>query len=187
MSWRSFDGSKKVATHPRLAAAGVQHLDLDHYLEILLRKPGALPGSVPLAQARAAGTFTAAHQQLWDAARARPGDGPGTRTLIEVLLLHRQLPAASVSAGITAALGAGTCSPEAWSRSRPASTPTRLAAGPARTRCLPRSAGPMPRGASVITLPRRAAPLPADGRPAPSVTAYDQLLSRPQAGGEGGA
>ena len=98
--------------HPRLAAAGAEHLDLDHYLEILLRKPGALPGSVPLAQARAAGTFTAAHQQLWDAARARLGDGPGTRALIEVLLLHRRLPAASVSAGITAALGAGTCSPD---------------------------------------------------------------------------
>ena len=74
-----FDGSRKVAAHPRLAAAGAEHLDLDHYLEILLRKPGALPGSVPLAQARAAGTFTAAHQQLWDAARARLGDGPGTR------------------------------------------------------------------------------------------------------------
>ena len=88
-----------------------EHLDLDHYLEILLRKPGALPGSVPLAQARAAGTFTPAHQQLRDAARARLGDGPGTRTLIEVLL-HRRLPAASVTAGISAALGAGTCSPD---------------------------------------------------------------------------
>jgi transposase len=105
-----FEGSRKVAAHPRLAAAGAEHLDLDHYLEILLRKPGALPGSVPLAQARAAGTFTAAHQRLWDAARARLGDGPGTRALIEVLLLHRRLPAASVTAGITTALAAGTCS-----------------------------------------------------------------------------
>jgi len=60
-----------------LAASGAEHLDLDHYLEILLRKPGALPGSVPLAQARAAGTFTAAHQQLWDAARAQ---APTTRS-----------------------------------------------------------------------------------------------------------
>ena len=72
-----FEGSRKVAVHPRLAAAGAEHLDLDHYLEILLRKPGALPGSVPLAQARAAGTFTAAHQRLWDAARARLGEAPG--------------------------------------------------------------------------------------------------------------
>jgi hypothetical protein len=46
-------------------------------------------------------------------------------------------------------------------------------------------AGPVPRGASVITLPRRAAPLPCDGRPAPSVTAYDQLLAR--RGEKGGA
>jgi hypothetical protein len=31
----------------------------------------------------------------------------------------------------------------------------------------------------VITLPRRAAPLPDDGRPAPDVSAYDQLLAFP--------
>ena len=108
-----FDGSRKAAVHPRLAASGAEHLDLDHYLEILLRKPGALPGSVPLAQARRpAGRSRAAHEALWDAARARLGDGPGTRALIEVLLLHRRLPAASVTAGITAALNAGTCSPD---------------------------------------------------------------------------
>jgi hypothetical protein len=176
-----FDGSRKVAVHPRLAAAGAEHLDLDHYLEILARKPGALPGSVPLAQARAAGTFTAAHQRLWDAARARLGDGAGTRSLIEVLLLHRRLPAASVTAGITAALAAGTCSPDVVAvearRHADAAVPARAAVtAPALA----------PRGAVVITLPRRPAPLPADRRAAPSVAAYDQLLARPQAGREGG-
>jgi transposase len=175
-----FDGSRKAATRPRLAASGAEHLDLDHYLEILLRKPGALPGSVPLAQARAAGTFTAAHQQLWDAARARLGDGPGTRTLIEVLLLHRRLPAASVTAGITAALGAGTCSPDVVAVE--ARKHADAAGGRADQVPAAAAAGGMPRGASVITLPRRAAPLPADGRPAPSVTAYDQLLARRPAG-----
>ncbi|HEY5984936.1 MAG TPA: IS21 family transposase, partial [Streptosporangiaceae bacterium] len=35
-----FDGPRLVAAHPRLAAAGAEHLELDHYLEILLRKPG---------------------------------------------------------------------------------------------------------------------------------------------------
>ena len=59
-----FEESRLVAVHPRLVSSGAEHLDLDHYLEILLRKPGALPGSVPLAQARAAGTFTAEHQRL---------------------------------------------------------------------------------------------------------------------------
>ena len=78
--------------HPRLAAAGAEHLELDHYLEILARKPGALPGSAALAQARAAGAFTAAHEAFWGPGRARHGDGPGTRALIEVLLLHRRMP-----------------------------------------------------------------------------------------------
>jgi hypothetical protein len=177
-----FDGSRKAAVHPRLAAAGAEHLDLDHYLEILLRKPGALPGSVPLAQARAAGTFTAAHQRLWDAARARLGDGPGTRALIEVLLLHRRLPAASVTAGITAALGAGTCSPDVVAVEARKHADTAGGRGGADQVPAASPAGPVPQGASVITLPRRQAPLPADGRPAPSVTAYDQLLARRPAG-----
>ena len=45
-----FEGGKAVAVHPRLVASGDEHLLLDHYLEIFARKPGALPGSVPLAR-----------------------------------------------------------------------------------------------------------------------------------------
>ena len=104
-----FEGSRRVAVHPRLTASGAEHLVLDHYLEILVRKPGALAGSAALAQARQAGAFTPAHEAFWAAARARHGDGAGTRELIGVLLLHRRTPAAQVSAGITAALAAGAC------------------------------------------------------------------------------
>jgi hypothetical protein len=179
-----YDGSREAAVHPRLTASGAEHLDLDHYPEILLRKPGALPGSVPLAQARKAGAFTAAHEALWSAARARLGDGPGTRALIEVLLLHRRLPDASVTAGITAALGAGTCSPDVVAVEARKHAGAAGRAGPGADEA-PAPAGPVPAGASVITLPRRREPLPADGRPAPSVAAYDQLLARP--GGRGGA
>jgi transposase len=179
-----FDGPRKVAVHPRLAASGAEHLDLDHYLEILLRKPGALPGSVPLVQARKAGAFTPAHEALWSAARGRLGDGPGTRALIEVLLLHRRLPAASVTAGITAALGAGTCSPDVIAVEARKHAAAGGRAGADETPA-PRAGG-TPRGAAVITLPRRQAPLPADGRAAPSMAAYDQLLARPGAGAEGG-
>ncbi len=81
-----FDGSRRhVATHPRLTTRGGCRLELDHYLEILLGKPGALPGSTALAQARAAGRFTAAHEAFWAAARHHHGDAAGTRALIEVL------------------------------------------------------------------------------------------------------
>ena len=54
-----FDGAARVATHPRVLSRGESVLELDHYLEILLGKPGALPGSTALAQARKAGRFTA--------------------------------------------------------------------------------------------------------------------------------
>ena len=175
-----FDGPATVAVHPRLVASGDEHLVLDHYLEILARKPGALPGSVPLAQARADGSFTAAHEALWAQARQKLGDGAGTRALIEVLLLHRRLPAASVAAGIGAALKAGSCSPDvvAVEARRHAA-----GAGPAEP------AGPAPRRsrAAVITLPRRTGPLPADSRPVPDTCAYDQLLAFPPRAGKGGA
>src|SRR6266702_2654688 len=49
-------------------------LTLDHYLEVLKYKPGALPGATALAQAKAGGAFTAAHQRYWDAARRHHGD-----------------------------------------------------------------------------------------------------------------
>ena len=47
------DGKREVARHPRQIRKGAQSLILDHYLEVLVRKPGALPGATVLAQARA--------------------------------------------------------------------------------------------------------------------------------------
>jgi hypothetical protein len=107
-----YHGSAVVATHPRLVARGAEHLVLDHYLEVLAGKPGAFAGSVSLAQARADGSFTVAHERFWAAARNRHGDTDGTRALIEVLLLHRNLSAGQVRAGINAALAAGSTSPD---------------------------------------------------------------------------
>jgi len=53
-----YDGRTEVARHERLPGKSGLRLDLDHYLEALVRKPGALPGSTALEQARAAGKFT---------------------------------------------------------------------------------------------------------------------------------
>jgi transposase len=105
-------GGRVVASHERALHRGDEHLVLDHYLEVLVHKPGALAGSVALAQARASGAFTAAHQALWDLARRRLGDQAGTRALCLVLLLHRSLPLASVLAGMEAALAVGSADPE---------------------------------------------------------------------------
>jgi hypothetical protein len=46
-----FDGRTEVARHARSVRKGSTVLLLDHYLEVLARKPGALPGATALAQA----------------------------------------------------------------------------------------------------------------------------------------
>ncbi|MDT7589252.1 MAG: hypothetical protein QOE32_6802 [Pseudonocardiales bacterium] len=92
------DGRRRVARHERSTRKGSTTLVLDHYLEVLRRKPGALPGATALAQARRAGVFTAEHDAFWSAARRAHGDGEGTRELVEVLLLHRRHTHAQVTA-----------------------------------------------------------------------------------------
>ncbi len=93
-----------VAEHVRSLHKNTQDLVLDHYLEVLTRRPGALPGATALVTARASGLFTDTHERFWAAARHRHGDSTGTRLLISVLLLHRTLPREAVLAGMDAAL-----------------------------------------------------------------------------------
>lgn len=103
---------RTVATHTRSLHKGTEDLVLDHYLEILQRKPGALPGSTALAQARASGSFTATHERFWTEARRKLGDGAGTRALIGVVLLQRRLAADVVVAAMEAALTIASVDPE---------------------------------------------------------------------------
>ncbi len=105
-----YDGRQVVARHPRLTRRYTYHDILDHYLEILLVKPGAFAGASALAQARAEGGFTRTHEAFWAAAKRKAGDREGTRMLIEVLLLHRQLPADALIAGMTTVLRVGSVS-----------------------------------------------------------------------------
>ena len=101
----------QIAVHVRGVIRNAEILDLDHYLEVLWRRPGALPGATALVQARATGRFTTVHQAFWDSARRRDGDAKGTRALCEVLLLHRTHTAEQVVAGIVAALSIGSIDP----------------------------------------------------------------------------
>jgi hypothetical protein len=84
---------------------------LNHYLEVLWRRPGALPGATALVQARASGRFRPEHQQFWDLARRHHGDSAGIRALCDVLLLHRYHHSDHVVAGIRAALSIGNTDP----------------------------------------------------------------------------
>ena len=107
-----FEGRTVLSTLPRLGTRGVIRVELDHYLEVLRHKPSTFPGSTALAQARAPGAFTAAHDAFWAAARKTSGDMAGTQALIDMLLLHRSLPSDAVIAGITSALSVGAISPD---------------------------------------------------------------------------
>jgi transposase len=169
------DRGRQVARHERAITRGAEVLNLDHYLEVLVRKPGALPGATALAQARAAGVFTAAHEAFWTAARAAHGDRAGTRALIEVLL-HRSLPADQVLTGITAALAVGATSADVVAVQARKSGPTQQPAPAADVHIGDLDAPQLlPR---VVSLTQRRAELPLDTRPLPSVAAYDQLLNR---------
>jgi len=108
---KALDGPQVIAAHERAAGKFAEVLVLDHYLEIVLRKPGALPGATALA--RAAGAFTASHQWYWDAARCARGDAGGTRALIEVLLGHRTLPGPALLAAMDRAVSCGVLDPQA--------------------------------------------------------------------------
>ena len=148
------DGPAVVARHERAVGKYAEILALDHYLEVLKYKPGALPGATALAQARAAGAFTPVHQRYWDAARRAHGDAAGTRALIEVLLAHRTLPAVVLVAAMTRAISSGTLDPQ-------------LVLIDARRH----AAGPI---APVIPI----GALARYDRPAPTLTGYDELLTR---------
>ena len=145
---------REIARHERSPRRGAEFLVLDHYLEVLARKPGALPGAVALAQARASGRFTAAHDRFWKRARRRLGDREGTRALVEVLLLHRHLPFISVHAALDAVERVGSVDPALV-----AIEARRLADGR--------------RTAAVVERPA----LRRYDRPAPSLGGYDALLA----------
>jgi transposase len=106
------DGARIVAVHDRALGRYAEVLALDHYLEVLKVKPGALAGATALAQAKAAGVFTATHQRYWDAARGARGDTAGTKALVEILLAHRTQPAAALIAAMDTAVATMTLDPQ---------------------------------------------------------------------------
>lgn len=147
------DGSRSVAAHARLVAKGSESLVLDHYLEVLRLKPGALPGATALARARASGAFGVEHEQFWTLARRRLGDQAGTRALVEVLLTHRVLPDDAIRTALAACTRIGVVDPD-------------VVIIEARRAAADRSAVIVPIGDGLARY----------DRPLPTIGHYDQLL-----------
>jgi len=78
-------GGRRVAKHERCYGRGHQILNLEHYLDVLEKKPGAMSGSTPLQQWRQAGRWPACLDRIWEQLEARHGKSRGTREMITLV------------------------------------------------------------------------------------------------------
>ncbi|MGA2157452.1 MAG: hypothetical protein ABSH37_23835 [Bryobacteraceae bacterium] len=84
------DEGRCIACHERCHGRQQQVLDLEHYLDVLERKPGALIGSRPLAAWRQRGWWPPSYDRLLDELILRHGRQSGSRQMIQVLSLIKQ-------------------------------------------------------------------------------------------------
>ncbi len=143
-----------VARHERLHGKFGTSAQLDHYLELLARKPGGLERSLALAQERQRGAWPAAFDELWSALTGRYGRSEAARQMVDVLMLIREFGADHVALAVRGALAAGAHDGRAVA-------------------VLARRAHTSPPAAPLTGLQPR---LAAHARPAPDLADYDQLL-----------
>ncbi|HMC95078.1 MAG TPA: IS21 family transposase [Polyangia bacterium] len=141
-----------VASHPRLRGSQLRSAGLDHYLELLRDKPGALQHSFALRQEREQGRWPDCFDELWTLLKERVGASEAARQIVDVLLLCRDHDPKVVELAVRGALAAGAID------------------GRAVALLIDRKARPP---AEAIELPDR---LAQHERPAPTLGEYDQLL-----------
>lgn len=98
---------RRVARHARNYGRYQEILELEHYLDVLERKPGALAGSTPLEQWRRAGRWPHSYDRFWEGLIAREGRQAGTRAMIGLVQLGRRHGAEALRAAIETALALG--------------------------------------------------------------------------------
>ena len=96
-----------VARHERLHGKFGTSAQLDHYLELLARKPGGLEHSVALAQERDRGAWPECFDALWAGLSDRYGRSDAARQMVDVLLLCREHGPDRVALAVRGALAAG--------------------------------------------------------------------------------
>lgn len=102
--WRE---GRCVAHHERCFSRQQKVLNLEHYLDVLAKKPGALAGSMPLEQWRTQGRWPESFDRFWENLQQRRGRQDGTRAMIDVLLLGRQHGYEPVRRAVEQALSLG--------------------------------------------------------------------------------
>ena len=96
-----------VARHERLQGRYGTSATLDHYLELLERKPGGLQHSFALRQERERGGWPGCFDELWAALTVRYGGSEAARQMVDVLLLSREHDPGRVELAVQGALAAG--------------------------------------------------------------------------------
>jgi transposase len=98
---------RRVATHQRCYGRYQEVLDLEHYLDVLWQKPGALAGSKPLEQWRQCGRWPASYDRLWQGLMERYGQQEGTKEMIGLLQLGKSQGEQLLRGAVEAALALG--------------------------------------------------------------------------------
>jgi transposase len=101
------DEGRCVARHERCYERNQQVLELEHYLDVLERKPGALAGSKPLAVWRQRGLWPASYDRLLAELIRRHGKQSGTRQMIQVLSLIKEFGHERVRTAVAEAITLG--------------------------------------------------------------------------------
>jgi len=85
--WRE---GRCAARHERCYERHQEILDLEHYLDVLEHKPGALAGSRPLDQWCQLGQWPASYDLFWQELMERGGQQAGTKEMIGLLQQGRR-------------------------------------------------------------------------------------------------
>jgi len=101
------DEGRCIARHERSYERHQQVLELEHYLDVLERKPGALAGAKPLLAWRQRGLWPESYDRLLSELIGRNGKQSGTRQMIQVLNLIKQHGHQRVRAAVEEALSLG--------------------------------------------------------------------------------
>jgi transposase len=96
-----------VAAHPRSWGRHRTFARLQHYAPLLARKPGALAGSLALAQERERGGWPACFDELWERIAERNDRSEAAAQMVEVSMLAAELGAEVVELAVCGALAAG--------------------------------------------------------------------------------
>jgi transposase len=153
---------REVARHERLHGKAQTSAQLDHYLELLQRKPGGMEHSVALHQERDRGAWPDCFDEFWARLTERYGRSDAARQMVDVVLLCREHGPASVELAVRGALTAGAIDGRAVALlARRAQTVDRTVPDP------------------LTGLESR---LQAHERPLPNLGDYDQLRNQQEAG-----